>query len=97
MWELGISELRRLATPMWDSGESNAASVGVRMICAPNAFKTSTLIYINAVNIIICLNLFLGHFFRKSDDHFVSFNGCRQSKSNPFKYLLSVLNTKLIV
>ena len=27
---------------MWDSGESNAASVGVRMISAPSAFSTST-------------------------------------------------------
>jgi hypothetical protein len=34
--------LSRLATPMCDSGESKAASVGVRMISAPKAFSTST-------------------------------------------------------
>ncbi len=27
---------------MWESGESKAASVGVRMISAPSAFSTST-------------------------------------------------------
>lgn len=27
---------------MWDSGESNEASVGVRMISAPRAFSTAT-------------------------------------------------------
>lgn len=42
MWELGSSWLRRLATPMCDSGESKDASVGVRMISAPSAFSTAT-------------------------------------------------------
>jgi hypothetical protein len=31
-----------LAIPMWDSGASKAASVGVLMILAPRPFKTST-------------------------------------------------------
>ena len=42
MCELGISCLRRWATPMWDSGESKLALVGVRTISAPSARNTST-------------------------------------------------------
>lgn len=42
MWELGICSFRRLATLMWDSGESYDASDGVRMISAPRALSTST-------------------------------------------------------
>jgi len=41
MWLLGISALSRRATLMWDSGASDAASVGVRMISAPRARRTS--------------------------------------------------------
>ena len=42
--EFLISWFSRRATPMCDSGESKAASVGVRMISAPSAFSTSTFI-----------------------------------------------------
>ena len=42
MCEFGISLFSRRATPMCDSGLSNAASVGVRMISAPSALSTST-------------------------------------------------------
>ena len=41
MWLLGISAFSRRATLMWDSGASDAASVGVRMISAPRARRTS--------------------------------------------------------
>ena len=37
MWAFGNSDCRRRATLMWLSGESKAASVGVRMISAPRA------------------------------------------------------------
>lgn len=43
MCEFLISWFSRRATPMCDSGESKAASVGVRMISAPSALSTSTL------------------------------------------------------
>ena len=36
-----MTSCRRLATPMWLSGESHAASVGVRMISAPSASSTT--------------------------------------------------------
>jgi hypothetical protein len=36
-----MTSLRRRATPMWLSGESQAASVGVRMISAPSASSTT--------------------------------------------------------
>ncbi len=41
MWLLGIASRSRLATPMWLSGASHAASVGVRMISAPSASRTT--------------------------------------------------------
>ena len=46
MWEFLISWLSLRATPMCDSGESKAASVGVRMISAPSAFRTSTYFFL---------------------------------------------------
>ena len=42
IWERGISSISRFATPIWDSGESKLALVGVRTISAPRAFNTST-------------------------------------------------------
>jgi hypothetical protein len=42
MCELGISFSSRFATPIWDSGASDAASVGVRMISAFKARRTAT-------------------------------------------------------
>ena len=42
MWEFGISCNNLLATPMWDSGESKLALVGVLTISAPRARNTST-------------------------------------------------------
>ena len=41
MWAFGSSDCSRRATPMWLSGESKAASVGVRMISAPSASSTT--------------------------------------------------------
>ena len=41
MCAFGSSDCSRRATLMWLSGESNAASVGVRMISAPSASSTT--------------------------------------------------------
>ena len=41
MCAFGMISLSRFATPMWLSGESHAASVGVRMISAPSASRTT--------------------------------------------------------
>ena len=41
MCAFGSSDCRRRATLMWLSGESNAASVGVRTISAPSASSTT--------------------------------------------------------
>lgn len=42
IWELGISSLNLYATPILDSGLSNAASVGVLITVAPRIVSTST-------------------------------------------------------